>query len=73
MSSKSISKTMKYREYIDQDKKEETMRIHAQSLQDLCHTKKEKSFLPTNGISKISMEDSTSLFVQISHLYGTSY
>jgi len=72
MSSKSISKIMKYREYIDQDKRE-TMRIHVQSLQDLCHTKKETSFLPTNGNSKISKEDSTSSFVKISHLYGTSY
>ena len=34
--------------------KKETMRIHAQSLQDLCHTKKETSFLLTNGNSKIS-------------------
>ena len=73
MSSKSISKTMKYREYIDQDKKEEAMRIHAQSLQDLCHTKKETRFLLTNGNSKISKEDSMSSFVKISHLYGTSY
>jgi len=35
--------------------------------------KKETSFLLTNGITKISMEGSTSLFVNISHLYGTSY
>ena len=35
------------------------MRIHPQSLQDLCHTKKETSFLLTNGNSKISKEDST--------------
>jgi len=41
-------------------------------IQDLCHTKKETSFLLTLGISKISMEDSTSLFVKISRLYGTS-
>jgi len=49
------------------------MRIHAQSLQDLCHTKKETSFLLTNGNSKISKEDSMSSFVKISHLCGTSY
>ena len=53
--------------------KEETMKIHAQSLQDLCHTKKEMSFLLTNGNSKILKEDTTSSFVKISHLYGTSY
>jgi len=35
--------------------------------------KKETSFLLINGISKISMEDNTSSFVKISHLYGTSY
>jgi len=35
--------------------------------------KKETSFLLTNGNSKISKEDSTSSFVKISHLYGTSY
>jgi len=56
---------MKYREYIGSNKKEETRRIHAQSLQDLCHTNKETSFLLTNGISKISKEDSTSSFVKI--------
>jgi len=53
--------------------KEETMRIHAQSLQDLCYTKKETSFLLTNGISKISKEDSMSSFVKISQPYGKSY
>ena len=31
------------------------------------------SFLLTNGNSNISKEDSTSSFVKISHLYGTSY
>jgi len=36
------------------------MRIHAQSLQDLCQTKKETSFLLTNGNAKISNEDATS-------------
>jgi len=51
--------------------KEETMKIHAQSLQDLCHTKKETSFLLTHG--KISKENNTSSFVKISHRYGTSY
>ena len=35
--------------------------------------KKQTSFLLTNGNSKISKEDSTSSFVKISHLYGTSY
>ena len=50
-----------------------TMRIHAQSLQDLCHTKKGTSFLLTNGNSKITKEDSMSSFVKVSHLYGTSY
>ena len=49
------------------------MRIHAQSLQDLCHTKKETSLLLTNRNSKISKEDSTSSFLKISHLYGRSY
>jgi len=49
------------------------MRIHAQSLQDLCHTKKETSFLLTSGNSKLSKEDSTYSFVKISHPYGTSY
>ena len=53
--------------------KEETMRIHARSLQDLCHTIKETSFLLTNGNSKISKEDSMSSFVKISHLCSTSY
>jgi len=53
--------------------KKETMRIHPQSLQDLCHSKKETSFLLTNGNSKISMEDSMSSFVKISHLNGKSY
>jgi len=38
----------------------------------LCHTIKETCFILTNGISKISKEDSTSSFVKISHLYGTS-
>jgi len=33
-------------------------RIHAQSLQDLCHSKNETSFLLKKGISKISKEDS---------------
>jgi len=36
-------------------------------------TNEETSFLLTNGISKISKEDSTSSFVKISNLYGTSY
>jgi len=35
--------------------------------------KKETSFILTKGISKITKEDSTSLFVRISHLCGTSY
>jgi len=35
--------------------------------------KKETSFLLRNGNSKISKEDSTSPFVKVSHLYGTSY
>ena len=35
--------------------------------------KKETSFLLTNGNSKISKEDTTSLFVKISHLYFTSF
>ena len=42
-------------------------------LVDLCHTKKETSFLLTIGNSEISKEDSMSSFVKISHLYGTSY
>ena len=54
-------------------KKEETMRIHKQSLQELCHTKKEMNLLLTNENSKISKEDSTSSFVKISRLCGTSY
>jgi len=57
----------------ESDKREEIKKIHAQSLQDLCHTKKETSFLPTNGNSKTSKEESMSSFVKISHLYGTSY
>ena len=43
-----------------------------QSLQDLCH-KKRNEFLLTNGNSNISKEDSTSSFVKISYLYGTSH
>jgi len=36
--------------------------------------KKEASFLLTNGMSKLSNEDSTTCsFVKISHLYGKSY
>ena len=58
---------------IDLEDNEITKKIHAQSLQDLCHRKKETSFLLTNGNSKISKEDSTSSFVKISHLYVTSY
>ena len=35
---------------------------------------KKRNDFPTNKLDlKISMEDSTSLFVKISHLYGTSY
>jgi len=62
-----------HRVHIGKNKKEETRRIHAQSLQDLCHAKKETSFLPTQRTSKLSMVDSTSSFVSISYLYGTSY
>ena len=62
MSSKLISKIMKYREYIDWDKKEETMRIHAQSLQDLYHTKKETSFF-TNKRELKNIEGRQHVFV----------
>ena len=54
-------------------KKGETRKIHDQSLQGLCHTYRETSFLLTSGISKISKADSTSLFVRILYLYDTNY
>ena len=43
-------------------------RIHAQSLQGLCHARKEASVLLTYGISKLSKADSISFFVRISRL-----
>ena len=73
MSWKSISKIMIYGENISQNRKEETKRIHGQSWQELCHTRKETNFLLTKGFSKISMADNTSSLVRISHLYGISY
>jgi len=38
----------------------------------LLSYKKKTNFLPTNGNSNISKEDSASSFMKISHLYGTS-